>query len=155
MKTITYQILTACILLLSFCTAKTYGQAELEPWGNLSGIRLDGQLMEFETNLTVVGKDWSDVRSTAKERQRPAYTRDGNKQMVSTRIDSLYLAETVTDSAEGVARVTVTVTSHADADMTGIYFGVRIPEPGYPNARLQYEDSGLVRNNYQNGQHYL
>ena len=45
------------------------GQAECTAWGNLTGIRIDGQLMEFETSLRVVAPDWSGFIQTAKERR--------------------------------------------------------------------------------------
>jgi hypothetical protein len=39
-------------------------------WGNLTGIRVEGQLMEFESSLRVVEKGWQHYNATGKERQR-------------------------------------------------------------------------------------
>jgi hypothetical protein len=139
MTTSSYRILPACLLLFVLCIVKTktYGQAELEPWGNLSGIRVDGQLMEFETSLNLAGKDWSDVKATAKERQRPEYSREVNKQIVATRIDSLYINEVVEDSAEGIAKVSITATAHANMEMKGLFFSVGVPKAAYADGRMQ------------------
>ena len=30
-----------------------YGQAELAPWGNITGVRIEGQLFPFETRLVL------------------------------------------------------------------------------------------------------
>lgn len=53
-------------------------------WGNLTGIRVDGQLMQFESSLSVVEKGWMNYNATARERQRqrqsPKYDRDDQKQ---------------------------------------------------------------------------
>ena len=48
-----------------------FSQTEVEPWGNIKEIRIDSQLMEFESNLSVVKKGWSGIEVTGKEKQRP------------------------------------------------------------------------------------
>ena len=59
MKSLTtckYRALTFAFFVLSFIPAKQlFAQAELMPYGNLNGIRIKGQLMEFNTNIAVVG----------------------------------------------------------------------------------------------------
>ncbi|MEO8820195.1 MAG: hypothetical protein ABI267_03895, partial [Ginsengibacter sp.] len=101
-----------------------YAQTELEPWGNISGIRVDGDLMEVQSNLSVVKNNWSEINFTAKERQRPNYERKGNQQIVTTNIDSLFFTETVSDKGKGEALVNVRVQSNADDSLAGIYFTV-------------------------------
>jgi hypothetical protein len=44
-----------------FFVQPVFGQTEAEPWGNITGIRIDGQLMAFESNISVVQKDWAQV----------------------------------------------------------------------------------------------
>jgi hypothetical protein len=63
-------------------TRAAQAQAELAPWGNLTGIRLQGQLLEVPTSLQVVRTDWAHVVVTGHERQRPTYTRQGTQQLV-------------------------------------------------------------------------
>ena len=108
--------------------SSAFCQVELQPWGNLAGIRVDGQLLKIESNLSVVKKDWSDINSTGKERQRPHYVRKGNVQIVTTNIDSLLFTETVFDSGKGQAIVNIKVQSHADASLTGVYFTIFLPD---------------------------
>ena len=61
------------VLCLIFLTSAAYAQPEMTAWGNITGIRVEGQLMEFETSLQLVGPDWSYTLPTYKERQRPQY----------------------------------------------------------------------------------
>ncbi|RYX81987.1 hypothetical protein EON73_04540, partial [bacterium] len=79
-----YVILILFLPILFWGEAKA--QTEVAPWGNITGIRIDGQLMPFETSLSVMGKDGK-LTSTGKEKQRPKYTRQGNAQLITTNID--------------------------------------------------------------------
>ena len=124
--------LRICIFLL-FCFAieTLFAQTELEPWGNISGIRIDGELMPLNSNLGVVKNDWADIIYTARERQRPMFTRKGNSQAVTTRIDSIYFKETVEDITTGIARVRIIASSHADELMDGIFFTLFLNDEDY------------------------
>jgi hypothetical protein len=103
-----------------------YSQAELAPWGNINGIRKQGQLIPFETSLQFIKADGEQILTTARERQRPIYNRKGNQQIVNTNLDSLYFEKTVTDQGGGKAEVTVKLTSRVDTSMVGTYFMVRL-----------------------------
>ena len=84
-------------VIFVFSSYRTLAQAELEPWGNLTGIRVDGELMSIGSNLSVVKNNWADIASTAKEAQRPNYKREGKQQIVTTNIDSIYFSEKIED----------------------------------------------------------
>ncbi len=106
-------------------------QAEVQPWGNIKGIRVDGQLMEFESRISVVDPAWSSIRSTAKEHQRPKYVRQGTKQTITTKIDSLTFIETVQDTKQGSAKVDIEVASNGVYKTEGIFFNVTLPLHDY------------------------
>lgn len=133
--------------------SSAFCQAELEPWGNLAGIRIDGQLFKTESNLSVVENDWANIKSTGKERQRPHYQRNGNQQIVTTNIDSLFFTETVSDKGNGEATVNVKVQSHADALLTGIYYSIFLPDDIFKNGsvsmdnfkRVEFNESALQK----------
>jgi hypothetical protein len=139
-----------------FCENHVLAQAELQPWGNISGIRVEGELMQIESNLSVVGKDWSSIKSTAKERQRPHFMRIGNQQIVSTNIDSIYFKEIVADDGKGRAKINIKVTSKADEKLEGFYFTFLLDEKDYSkgSARVnklkavQLSDSENALNKY-------
>lgn len=120
----------------TFIFSSAFSQAELEPWGNLAGIRIDGQLIEIESDLSVVKNDWTNIKSTGKERQRPHYQRNGNQQIVTTNIDSLFFTETVSDSDKSKAIINIKVESHADDSLTGIYFTIFLPDRIFKNGSV-------------------
>src|SRR6185437_16920753 len=124
------------VLVLTFMliACKAFSQTEVEPWGNITGIRKGGQLFEFESAISVVGSNGR-VKATGRERQQPRYKRNGDAQEINTRIDSLFFKEVVADVAAGKARVTLTMASHADADVRGVYFCIMLPGDFYKNGR--------------------
>lgn len=108
-----------------------FSQTEVEPWGNVTGIRVEGQLMEFETNISVIQKGGATINATGKEKQRPKYTREGDKQIISTNIDSLYIKEVVADAGEGTAKVNVQLNAKGAMQNEGVYFAVLLPGKFY------------------------
>jgi hypothetical protein len=106
-------------------------QAELMPWGDLNGIRIQGQLMEFKTNLNVVTDDWSKISSSGKELQRPKFKRSGAMQIVNTTISDIKFTESVQDLKEGNIKVTVQFEAPADRNITGVYLGVHWAKKKY------------------------
>lgn len=119
--------ITLALACAIFVTRTTFGQAELQPWGNMNGIRIDGHLVEFESNISVVQKNWTDIKATGKEKQRPRYSRKGNQQIVTTNIDSLDFTETVEDAGKGGANINVQLTSKADVPLEGVFFALSLP----------------------------
>ena len=127
------------LTIFLFISQLLFSQIEIAPWGNIKGIRIDGQLMEFESNLSVVQNDWSHIIATAKERQRPKYARNGKEQIVTTNIDSLYITEVVTDAGKGSATVKVQGIAKADMPVDGIYFSLVLPGEYYANGRIRLD----------------
>ena len=123
-----------------FCLNHSFAQPILQPWGNIAGIRIDGQLMKVESSLMVVKND-STVRATGKERQRPHFTREGNQQIVTTNIDSIYFKETVQPVGKSTANVHIKVTSKANEALQGIYFSFLLDENDYPNGSVTMDNS--------------
>jgi len=133
------------LLTLLFFADAASAQSELAPWGNITGIRRHGQLFEFETSLKVVSIDGLHTSATAKEKQRPGYTRDGKEQVVNTNIDSLYFKETVRDRWDGKISITIKLNCRADTVVKGVYFCITLPGKDYADGKLRlikaYADS--------------
>jgi len=127
------QVLVFTFMLIA-CQA--FSQTEVEPWGNITGIRKGGQLFEFESAINVVSGNGR-VIATGRERQQPRYKRNGDEQEINTRIDSLSFKEVVADVAAGQARVTLTMSSHADANIKGVYFCMMLPGDFYKNGQAR------------------
>jgi hypothetical protein len=129
-----------CFLLFFLFNNVAYSQAEVEPWGNITGMRISGQLIPFESNLSVVENNWSSIKSTAQEHQRPKYMRDGYKQIVTTKIDSVSFTETIEDNKEGTANINVAVSSNTVIKKDAVFFVVTLPLADYNNAIInQYQ----------------
>ncbi|MES1160463.1 MAG: hypothetical protein ABUM51_06890, partial [Bacteroidota bacterium] len=132
-----------CTVLLFAGTLPSFranAQAELAPWGNLTGIRISGQLMQFESRLLLVRKDWTDILFTGKEMQRPKYERKGGEQIVTTALDQLSFTEKVRDSTTGSAIVTVEATAKGDQAATGVYLSFALPMDFYKNGSLGVDE---------------
>ncbi len=138
MKTILLLARILCVLqvLILLLPCLAFSQAEVQAWGNFRGIRVNGQLYQFETSLRVVGDNWRQIRSTGKERNWTRYNREGDRQIVRTRMDSLFWEQEVIDLSPGTARVTITFDPHTDTIFTGAFFHIRLPGNHYRNAQM-------------------
>ena len=133
------------LLTILIFVNKVMAQSEVEPWGNMAGIRVGGQLIPFETNLSLVSNNWSVIKSTAQERQQPKYMRDGNKQIVTTKIDSINFIETVADTKEGLANINVAVSSGGVIKSDAVFFVVALPLADYNSAIINQHGVGAPR----------
>lgn len=132
-----YAILLSLVFLLCLITA-AYSQPEVEPWGNITGIRKDGQLFDFETFIKV---DYGGrhMVSTGKEQQKPNYKRVSNQQVASSNIDSLYLIEAVTDGGNGKADVSMQISAHSDFPVKGVYWCMILHADDYSISQLKLD----------------
>lgn len=136
----TFFLKTLLVSAFYFCTINhSLAQPILQPWGNIAGIRMDGQLMKIESNLMVVKKD-STVGATGKERQRPHFMRKANQQIVTTHIDSLYFEESVAGTGKGSAKVDIKVKAKSEEFLHGIYFTFLLDGKEYPDGSAKIDN---------------
>lgn len=90
-----------CLLAASALRA----QPEVMAWGNLTGFRLEGQLLRFGTRYLMVSPRSGDTLFTGKELQRPRYRREGPLQITDTRLGAWQIRQTV--QADGMDRAAV------------------------------------------------
>ncbi len=110
-------------LLLILCSSLLLAQPELYPWGNMTGIRLDGEIMELNTSLNLVGTSWSDVKKTEKEIGSYQYRRVGNTQFNSISLNHFIFEQSVEALGAGRANVRIQFRSEADTFLRpGDYF---------------------------------
>jgi len=107
-------------------------------WGNLTGIRVDGQLMEFESSLRVVEKGWRSMNATGKERQQPKYDREDAKQTVTTSIRELRFTEVFEECGKGCTAVTIKTTAGKDTLLEGVFFCIDLPARYYADADVRF-----------------
>lgn len=118
-----------------------FAQAELTAWGNLSGIRIEGQLMKFTTSMCLIGPSMADVTGSAKEKQRPMYTRKGDRQFVTTELSKFAFVEIVENTGNGEATIDITVKAVADTTLSGAFLCFELPADEYSDAKILLIDS--------------
>ena len=114
------------------------GQSELMAWGNLTGIRVEGQLMEFESSLQVVGKGWTNLNSTGMEKQQPKYHREGQKQTVTTKIGAIRFTEVFEDRDNGITGIAITTVPETDTLPEGVFFCLDLSGKYYANGSARF-----------------
>ena len=114
-----------------------FAQPEVYPWGNISGIRLDGELMELNSSLGLVGAEWSDVFKTAKEEARYQYNRKGNTQYTNISKDDFFYYQSVEALGAGRANVRINFRNEADTVIIGTFFMMDLPGLKYDENTIQ------------------
>ena len=137
------------LLLLAGLSGPAAAQPETMAWGNLTGIRMDGHLMELNSSMCVVQPEWSAVSRTGRERQTNTYSRKGKVETVTIQMLpprplrtqgvawSFAATETVEDTGPGAARVDVEYSFGADADIAGAYYCLELPASYYSGGSVQ------------------
>ena len=126
------------IIFLILLPAKTIGQTEVMAWSNMTGIRIDGELIEFESSIRVVDQGWKNIKTTGKELQfRPSYIRDGNRQKVITTIDKIRFEQIVNDLSPGNVSVSLTMQSDTARKSEGVFLCFDLPESKYANGTIR------------------
>ena len=111
------------------------GQAIVAGWGNVEGVRLDGQVFPFETSLCTTNDSGRVTFRTAKERQQPRLSRDGNRRTVTTRLGAFSIVEMIEDGATGLATVDVRFTADSATSTRG-FVCVDVPRASFASVRV-------------------
>ena len=129
------------LMLIAILTSNIFAQPETMAWGNLNGIRVEGQLIEFETSLALIGSTLLDVTQTAKEKQSPRYKLDDSQETITTSLDAISFTELVKDMGNG--RVELNIEAKADSDTTiyGAFLCLDLPVAGFGEAKIELIDS--------------
>ncbi len=102
-------------------------QTEFTTWGNITGIRIDNQLMEFKSSLVLVNQT-NEERVTQKERQRIYFRREDDRKVFSYAMDSINWKETLYPTGKGSTVVGIDFSSNMDTLINGAYFRIELPE---------------------------
>ncbi len=133
----------AAFIFFGAGTGAVHAQAELTAWGNLRGIRIDGQLMEINTSICLIGPTMADILQTEKEKQHPTYERRGTRQTVTTDLGKFLFTETVQDTGDGKAALTINATAAADSTLTGAFLCFDLAADDYAGAKIELIDPVL------------
>jgi hypothetical protein len=145
-----FRFAAVCIWTYSLFVASASAQPEVMAWSNLTGIRVDGQLLEFGTSLCVVQPGWSDITRTGKERQTTLYTRNAKTETTKLQLRpdreirerdgvdwNLSAVQVVEETGPASARIDVEFSSPKETDIAGAFFCIELPASYYSSASVQ------------------
>jgi hypothetical protein len=125
-------IAIVCICITGFFIDISFAQTDCTGWGNITGIRVEGQKMEFGTSLRVAAPDWSSFAMTANEQVRPRFVGDGNTLTIAASgLGNMNFTEVIEDTGPGIAKVTVQFSSRGAVEMAGAFFCIELPGEYY------------------------
>src|SRR5580700_11141927 len=106
-----------------------FAQPEVMAWGNLTGLRVDGHLLELATSMCVAQPGLAGVSCTGREKQQNSYSRNGKSETVSVQMraprDSqgagwaMNATEVVEDTGPYTAKIDLQFTSPGEANIGG------------------------------------
>ncbi len=115
-------------------------QPEVMAWGNLTGLRVEGHLLELSTSMCVAQPELAGVSCTGREKQQNNYSRNGKTETVTVRMRAprefrdpqgggwtMNATEIVEDTGPGTAKIDLEFTSPNEADIGGAFLGIELP----------------------------
>ena len=136
-------VLPGVIVASSALVAPARAQAVVAAWGNVEGIRVEGEVFPFEISLCTVNAAGIVVARTAKERQQPRFSRSGDVRTITTRLGAISIAETVEDIGPGEAKLGVRFSRDSATTLVGSVC-VDAPRETYGSARILDEGHGVA-----------
>lgn len=128
----------ACLAALNLIATVAFSQAEFAPWGNMQGIRIEGQLFPFETAIGVTIKNKTLV--TGKELQRPVYQRNGQKQVVTTEVNGVAITKTVEDKGDATADISIVAKQGQGNPIDSLFVLFYVPLDVYGSGVIQADE---------------
>ena len=125
-----------CMLCMAQTNTGHKVHSEVMAWSNITGVRLDGELIDFESALCV-GNPNGKIEKTGRERQQNVrYRREDQTQIVDIPLHGAHFHQEVTDMNERQVRIKL----NAEADETlqeGAFFSMVFAPKYYANAKIK------------------
>lgn len=136
-KILTFIVLTLqCIYCMAQGNMGNAVHSEVMAWSNITGVRLDGELIDFESALCV-GIPGGKIEKTGRERQQNIrYSREGQTQIVDIPLHGAHFRQEVMDMNECQVKIKLNV----EADETlqeGAFFSMAFAPKYYANAKIK------------------
>ncbi|ULC60801.1 hypothetical protein MBM09_07325 [Flaviramulus sp. BrNp1-15] len=131
------------IVLVLFFSINNFAQTEFTTWGNITGIRVDNQLMEFKSYLVVLDT-LGEERVTEKEEQKILFKRIDDSKVFSYEMDSLRWNQSIKTPEKGKAEIAIDFSSKVDTIIKGAYFRLNLPEEFDENTKINFKNSGSL-----------
>ena len=134
-------VLIAYSFLSLASTPVARAQAELNPWGDFSGIRIDGQLFRVPSSIAIIGPSMVDVTRSSKEKYQSTYTRQDRARVVAVKIEDFGFTVTARDTGDGRAALSLKAKAPLDTMLTGVFICFEFPVDDYPDPEIRFLDS--------------
>lgn len=144
MNNIAKHLFTFAFLLVMIIPAKA--QTEVMAWGNMTGIRIDGELIEFESSFRVVENDWSGMDFTGRDRQPTKFARIGPSTTVNSSVQRISFEQTVEDKSKGTVAVSLTYQSDTTRKVEGAYYCFELPAKRYAAGTVNIGKKQIIIN---------
>lgn len=109
---------------------------EVMAWSNITGVRMEGELIDFESSLRI-GKLGEKMESSGRERQKNIrFRREGNTQVTITPMHGATITQTVTDVDTCTVACEWLVEGKEDLK-EGVYFCLSFTPRYYADAKIQ------------------
>lgn len=109
---------------------------EVMAWSNITGVRMEGELIDFESSLRI-GKLGEKMESSGRERQKNIrFRREGNTQVTITPMHGATITQTVTDVDTCTVACEWLVEGKEDLK-EGVYFCLSLTPRYYTDAKIQ------------------
>ena len=136
----TLKIKIVQLLLAGLFSMGLNAQTEFTTWGNLTGIRVDDQLMEFNTSLVLLNQ-WGDFRATRKEGQQIDFKRVDDKKIFTYEMNEHFTwADTIQTTGKNEAMLGLQVMATVDTLINGAYFKMELPEEFGKNTQFSVKN---------------
>jgi len=109
---------------------------EVMAWSNMTGVRLEGELIDFESSLRVGTLGGAMEKSGREKQQRIRYFREGNTQKTVTPMHGVEITQSVTDVDMQTVRLSWQAEAKADLD-EGVWFCMTFSPRYYAAAKIK------------------
>jgi hypothetical protein len=123
-------------------------------WGNLTGLRVEGHLLELGASMCVAQPELAGVTCTGREKQQNSYSRNGKTETVTVRMRTprefrdpqgagwaMTATEVVEDTGPGSVKIDLEFTSPDAAVIGGAFLGIDLPAAVFSGGSVELIDS--------------
>jgi hypothetical protein len=141
---------TGSIILFAAFAGAAFAQPEVMAWGNLTGLRVEGHLLELGTSMCVAQPELAAVSCTGREKQQNNYSRNGKTETVTVHMRAprefrdpqgagwtMAATEIVEDTGPGTAKIDLEFSSPNEAAIGGTFLGIELPASVFSGGSVQ------------------
>ena len=141
------------VAVYALLSSPAMAQTEVMAWGNMTGIRIDGELMEFESSFRVVETGWSRVFFTARERNTTRFTREGAVAKVNSSVRFVSFEQLVEDKDRGTVSVSMSWQCDSTRNVEGVYYCFELPAKRYAAGTVKIGNAAIPISGFGENNH--